>query len=105
MENRIKPLSDRTFNNFIHNHKRSLIFFWGSWCPVCKQAERMLPSFAEETDIPIGAVNVDHSPHTASHYHIMGTPAFFLFHDGKMEQAVFGSMSSEQLKGFIGDLK
>ena len=82
----------------VASNKR-LLFFWGSWCPVCKQMEPML----REHDwlIDVVWINVDRCPHHASEYQVMGTPTFCLVEYDKEIRRLVGAVSSNQLHEFI----
>lgn len=78
---------------------RRLLYFWGSWCPVCKQVEPMLQSHI--WPIPIVRINVDRSPGYAHEYHVLGTPTFCLMERDKEIRRMVGAVSSYQLEEFI----
>ena len=78
---------------------RRLLFFWGSWCPVCKQMEAMLNTYTGP--IEIIRINVDRSPRYAIDYQILGTPTLCLMERNEEINRVVGAISSQQLGEFI----
>lgn len=90
-------LCDDTFEKMFSSFHSVFVMFWGSWCPVCKQAEFMLRDLAECVNIPVCCLNVDRCPHTASNYNIMGTPTFILFHGDVEVYRAVGSRSKSQI--------
>jgi len=76
-----------------------LLFFWGSWCPVCKQMETMLDMV--ELPVMVTRINVDRNPLMAMQHQVMGTPTFCLVDDTKEIRRVVGAVSSKQLKQFV----
>ena len=93
----VVELFDDTFENMLCSGHLVFVMFWGSWCPVCKQAEVMLKDLVGCADMPVCSLNVDRSPHTTSRYDILGTPTFILFRDNVEIYRAVGSMSKEQI--------
>jgi len=79
-----------------------VLYFWGSWCPVCKQMEQMLDSVV--LSVPVTRVNVDRNPLLAMEYQVMGTPTFCLVDTDRQEiKRMVGAISSKELRRFVGD--
>ena len=95
-------IRDSQFDSIRHSEGKKLIMFWGSWCPVCKQAQKMLTELSKEVDFPVYTMNVDRNPHTSSRYQIMGTPTFFFFNGKTFVFSRFGSLSKKQLLTLMG---
>ena len=76
-----------------------LLFFWGSWCPVCKQMEQILHHII---DVPIIKINVDRHPTIASTYNVLGTPTWILLdkHNNEIRRTT-GAVSTQHLQQFI----
>jgi len=83
------------------NAGKALVMFWGSWCPVCKQAEVLLEQIEKEVGTKIYRINVDKDLKMAVKYSVMGTPSFLVFENGKEIKRVVGSQSKEQIMNLL----
>ncbi len=78
-----------------------LLDFWASWCGPCRMLSPVLEQLSEETNIPIGKINVDEEEELSAAFQISSIPALFLLKDGKVVKKTVGYQSLDQLKEFV----
>lgn len=76
--------------------------FYAAWCRPCKLMEPVMERAEKEREgMSFCKVNVEALPALGEAYHIMGTPIFILFKDGKEKGRIVGY---HQSAGFFESL-
>jgi len=131
MDFKLKDLNGKEVSLSDFKGKKIFLNFWASWCPPCKAEMPEMERLYEETkdsDLVILAVNLgddkstvqefitnnkynfkvllDTDTNVASKYGIVSIPtSYFIDKDGKIINKHIGSMTIEDMKNYINDLK
>jgi len=96
-ENDVYHLTDETFDSFMAENKKVLLFFYAPWCGHCKSLKPEWDKAAtqlkeEEHEGKLAAMDATKYPSTASNFKITGYPTLLYFEDGEMKYVVGGAM-------------
>lgn len=131
MDFKLKDLSGKEVSLSDYKGKKVFLNFWASWCPPCKQEMPEMEKLYQETkdsDIVILAVNLgddkatvdefitnnkynfkvllDTDTTVAGNYGIVSIPtSYFIDKDGNIVNKHIGSMTIEDMKNYINNLK
>lgn len=83
----------------------TLVDFYADWCGPCKMIAPFIEQVANETDIKIGKLDVDHSVDIAERYNVMSIPTLILFKDGEIVEQKMGFMTKDQILTMIEQAK
>ncbi len=86
------------FNEAISTDRPILVDFWAEWCGPCRVIAPILEEIAAEQDnIDIGKLNIDHNPMPAATNDVMSIPTLILFKDGVEKKRIIGAMPKHRL--------
>lgn len=128
---KLKDLSGKEVSLSDYKGKKVFLNFWASWCPPCKAEMPEMQKLYEETkdsDLVILAVNLAEDKSTvqnfikdnqykfpvlldtdnavASNYQVVSIPtSFFIDKEGNIVDKHIGSMSIENMKSYISNIK
>lgn len=79
----------------------TLVDFYADWCGPCKMIKPFIDQIAQETDVKIGQVNIDHAADLVDTYSVMSVPTLIVFKDGELIDQKIGFMTKEQILTLI----
>lgn len=97
-------LSEGNFQKFISQSDSVVVVdFWAPWCGPCRA---MAPNYAEAASelaptFLLAKLDTDEAPQAASPFKITGIPCLIAFRGGKEIARQAGSMSTEQIVGWV----
>lgn len=103
----IIEVNDTTWDKIIEkSEKPSVVMFYSSMCPHCREIEPYFEEYAKELrkKILFARINVANNAYTVGKYGIMGTPTFKFFCKGRPVQEIVGAIYPSLLKKTIEDV-
>jgi len=79
-----------------------LVDFWAEWCGPCHAVAPVLDRIAEERDLKLVKVNIDHEQGLAQRYGIASIPMMILFEGGEPLASAIGAMPKGALERALG---
>jgi thioredoxin 1 len=86
----------------IGSEGKVIVDFWAEWCGPCHAVAPVLDRIAEERDVKIVKVNVDHEQGLAQRYGVGGIPMMMLFENGEPRAQAVGAMPKGALERALG---
>ncbi len=90
----ITELNDQTFAQTIQTDGTVLVDFWAEWCQPCHMLTPTLESiasdFADDQDVSVAKLNIDHNREIATKYSISSIPTVLVFQDGELRDRIVG---------------
>ena len=98
MSDKVVELTDATFAEGIQEGV-TLVDFYGTWCPPCKQLEPVVEKLAEDFSgrAQVAKLNVDDNSEAAVDNSVEDIPTLIIFKDGKEVERLFGAQKYETL--------
>ncbi|MDC3272061.1 thioredoxin [Hyphomicrobiales bacterium] len=105
----LDTIKDSNINNFsndvIESSKTSIVLvdFWAPWCQPCKQLTPLLEKITYQYNgkIKLVKINIDENQAIASQMGVQSIPAVFAFKDGKPIDGFMGSITENEILGFV----
>lgn len=100
----ISHVGSADLEKILTQHSVVLVDFYAEWCGPCMLMNSTLHDLAQEWNNRVRIVKVDATLHpmlTAKH-NVKGLPTFLLFIDKLEKDRYIGSLSSHQLRTFVG---
>lgn len=100
-ENDVHHLTDETFDQFIADNSKVLLFFYAPWCGHCKSLKPEWDKAAaqlkeEEHEGKLAALDATKYPTVAGKFKVSGYPTLIYFEDGELKYEVGGAMKRTQ---------
>jgi len=101
-ENKIKNLSDDTFQQAIGNGV-TLVDFFAVWCAPCRMLSPIIEQIAEhyQNKVTVAKIDIDSEQKIAAQYQVTSVPTVVLFKDGKEVDRLVGLRDFDALKEFV----
>jgi len=96
-ENDVSHLTDETFEDFVAENKKVLLFFYAPWCGHCKNLkpewEKAATQMKEDgNEGKLAAIDAQKFPALGKQYKVTGYPTLIYFEDGEKKYTVGGAM-------------
>ncbi len=86
----------------IRSDKTVLVDFWATWCGPCMMVAPLLDDIAAENpDIKVAKIDVDHNPQLAAQFGIISIPTLLVFKDGQVVNKSVGAMPKDDILALI----
>jgi len=86
----------------IQSEKPVIVDFWAEWCGPCHAVAPVLDRIADERDLKIVKVNIDHEQGLAQRYGVSSIPMMVLFEGGEPQASVVGAYPKGALERALG---
>lgn len=74
----------------LSSYKDCLVKFTAIWCSGCRQLDRHLQEFTEESGVDVIKVDIEEFPELASQHGVMSIPATFVVKNGEFGTKLTG---------------
>jgi thioredoxin 1 len=79
-----------------------IVDFWAEWCGPCHAVAPVLDRIADEHDLKIVKVDIDHEQALAQRYGVASIPMMILFENGEPQAHAIGAMPKGALERSLG---
>jgi thioredoxin 1 len=96
-------VTESTFGTeVIGSEGKVIVDFWAEWCGPCHAVAPVLDRIADERDLKIVKVNIDHEQGLAQRYGVSSIPMMVLFEGGEPQASVVGAYPKGALERALG---
>jgi thioredoxin 1 len=96
-------VTEATFEaEVIGSEERVLVDFWAEWCGPCHAVAPVLDRIADERNLKLVKVNIDHEQALAQRYGVASIPMMILFEGGEPQASAIGAMPKGALERALG---
>jgi thioredoxin 1 len=79
-----------------------IVDFWAEWCGPCHAVAPVLDRIADERDLKIVKVNIDHEQGLALRFGVSSIPMMMLFEHGEPQASAIGALPKGALERALG---
>lgn len=103
-EEKVKEISQTSFEDSINGHPVVLVDFGAPWCPPCRKMEPVLSNLEKEAGekIRIVRINADEANQLMKDLEVETLPTFIIYNNGKETWRKKGTVPLEELKKELG---
>ena len=89
----------------IGGNERLMVTCYEDWCPASSQSKPVFERLAASSrlDVTFCKVRTDMSPDINAALEVQAIPSFYYFEDGALKGILEGSVSEEELSGWLAD--
>jgi len=96
-------VTESTFQTeVIGSEGKVIVDFWAEWCGPCHAVAPVLDRIADERDLKIVKVNIDHEQGLAQRYGVSSIPLMVLFENGEPQAQALGALPKGRLEEALG---
>ena len=96
-------VTESTFETeVIGSEGKVIVDFWAEWCGPCHAVAPVLDRIADERDLKIVKVNIDHEQGLAQRYGVSSIPMMVLFEGGEPQASAVGAYRRVRSSGRSG---
>jgi len=106
MSTNVHDATDADFDTAVLAHERpTLVEFTADWCGPCRQMAPVLEEIAAENpDLAVAKLDVDHNPDVAARYGVLSMPTFVVFRDGEPVKQFVGARPKRRIMADLADV-
>jgi len=86
----------------IKSDGKVIVDFWAEWCGPCHAVSPVLDRIADEHQVKVVKVNIDHHQDLALRYGVASIPFMVLFENGEPRASAVGAMPKGSLERALG---
>ena len=95
--------TEATFESeVIGSEGKVIVDFWAEWCGPCHAVAPVLDRIADERDVKIVKVNIDHEQGLAQRFGVSSIPMMVLFENGEPQAQAVGALPKGALERALG---
>jgi thioredoxin 1 len=94
--------TDTFANEVLESDGKVIVDFWAEWCGPCHAVAPVLDRIADEHQVKIVKVNIDHEQDLAQRYGVASIPFMVLFENGEPQASAIGAMPKGSLEKALG---
>jgi thioredoxin 1 len=94
--------TDTFASEVLESDGKVIVDFWAEWCGPCHAVAPVLDRIADEHQVKIVKVNIDHEQDLAQRYGVASIPFMVLFEDGEPQASAVGAMPKGSLEKALG---
>lgn len=96
-------VTEATFESeVIGSEGKVIVDFWAEWCGPCHAVAPVLDRIADERDLKIVKVNIDHEHGLAQRFGVSSIPMMMLFENGEPLAQAVGALPKGALERALG---
>ena len=96
-------VSEGTFESeVIGSQGKVIVDFWAEWCGPCHAVAPVLDRIADEHQVKLVKVNIDHEQGLASRFGVASIPTMMLFENGELTASAIGALPKGALERALG---
>lgn len=99
-------ITDQNIKEILDSNSTVIIDFWAAWCGPCRMIAPIIDELAaNNSDVIVGKMDIDHNHETAQKYNIISIPSILYFRDGKEIHRTRGALPKSVIQKNIDELK
>ncbi|ACP36942.1 thioredoxin [Saccharolobus islandicus] len=99
VEEPVKHLNSKNFEEFITKNKIAVVDFWAEWCAPCFILAPIIEELANDyPQVAFGKLNTEENQDIVMRYGIMSLPTVMLFKNGEPVDQILGAVPREEIE-------
>jgi len=95
--------TEATFQDVVLGSEGKVIVdFWAEWCGPCHAVAPVLDRIADDRNVKIVKVNIDHEQGLAQRFGVASIPMMMLFENGEPQASAVGALPKSALERALG---
>jgi len=99
VEEPVKHLNSKNFEEFITKNKIAVVDFWAEWCAPCFILAPIIEELANDyPQVAFGKLNTEENQDIVVRYGIMSLPTVMFFKNGEPVDQILGAVPREEIE-------
>ncbi|ADB85854.1 thioredoxin [Saccharolobus islandicus] len=99
VEEPVKHLNSKNFEEFITKNKIAVVDFWAEWCAPCFILAPIIEELANDyPQVAFGKLNTEENQDIVMKYGIMSLPTVMFFKNGEPVDQILGAVPREEIE-------
>lgn len=99
VEEPVKHLNSKNFEEFITKNKIAVVDFWAEWCAPCFILAPIIEELANDyPQVAFGKLNTEENQDIVMRYGIMSLPTVMFFKNGEPVDQILGAVPREEIE-------
>ncbi|WP_016729607.1 thioredoxin [Saccharolobus islandicus] len=99
VEEPVKHLNSKNFEEFIIKNKIAVVDFWAEWCAPCFILAPIIEELANDyPQVAFGKLNTEENQDIVMRYGIMSLPTVMFFKNGEPVDQILGAVPREEIE-------